>query len=774
MATTSPILALPQGSVPLPVIRVLEVIDSGMIGGGQEHLYLLLKGINKTAFDCHALCPEDGPLAGRLRQLGIPVHTAPLRHAFPLRAVVKLLKEHDFHVIHAHGARAASWSRAAAVLAGTPVRIYTLHGIHYLNSRNPARKWLACQLDRLLSWTTDVTICVSQSDYRSGRRHRIVPRHRGRVILNGVDVERFARESHAGGTLRAALNFAPSVPVVGTVARLHRQKGFPFFLEAVLQLREAFPQLQAVIAGDGPQRAFLEDYVRQLGIEKSVTFLGERFDIPDVLAALDVFVLPSLWEGLPLSLLEAMAARKPIVATAVDGVREAMLHRQTGLLVPPGDSQAMASAITELLNDRRLGRQLGAAAQRMARTHFAAAQMVASIEQSYQCSCALANVPRRERQGRPRIAIDARKIKDYGIGTYLQNVLANVTAIDGGSDFLLMGEASEANRSLSQQPNVYWLPDDSPKYSLRELVIIPWKIWRRGIQLFHAPHYVLPPVRPCKAVVTIHDVIHLLFPEYLPFKPALYYAKLMLRLAAHSARRVITVSECSRQDIIRHLNVPPWKVVVIPNAINDQFKQLPAGLAAGFVEQEFGLDGRYILYVGSLSPHKNTTRLLYAFHRALAALPPEKLPVRLVMVGHRPRQQDEIATAAEKLRLGDNLRLIGQVSARALTHLYNAASVFAFPSLYEGFGLPPLEAMACGTPVVASAAPSLSEILGDAYLRVDPFDIDDIARGLLRVLNDDALASQLRRAGLQRVSRFSWRDSARRTLQVYHDVLAEP
>jgi alpha-1,3-rhamnosyl/mannosyltransferase len=755
-------------------IRVLQVIDSGMIGGGQEHVYLLLKGLDRSAFACFLACPEDGPLPSRVRELGIPVDVCPMRRGFPLFRLVGILKRRGIHVVHAHGTHAALWARLAALIARTPVTIYTMHGIHYLNSESRLRRAVLRSGDRLLSFFTELTICVSESDHRNGQRRGVLSPLRSRVILNGIELDRFPGPPEARNELRRRLGIPDSAPVIGIIARLHRQKGHPFFLEAVLRLSFRYPELQAIVAGSGPEESFLREFCRRLGIEDRVHFLGGRFDVPEILAALDVFVLSSLWEGLPLSLLEAMASSLPIVATAVDGVQEALEHRKSGLLVPRQDPIALARAIQRLLDDPALARRLSENARAEAQRRFECRPMVAAVERAYLDCCQMRAVMHELHRSRPRIGIDARKIRDYGIGTYLQNILRNITALDPHSDYLLFGSNPAASRSLEGRPNVFWLPDDSPKYSVRELLVLPWKIWRSKIDLFHAPHYVLPPIRPCKAVVTIHDVIHLLFPEYLPFKPAYYYAKLMLGMATRSARRVITVSECSRRDIVHHLGVPEEKVIVIPNAIHSQFRRLDPAAARAFVAREFQLEGPYILYVGSLSPHKNVTRLLYAFARLRARLPGDTDCLQLVLVGHRPAQEAQLARTVRKLQLEDDLRLLGRVSAVALTNLYNAASLFVFPSLYEGFGLPPLEAMACGTPVVAAASSSLEEVLGDACLAVDPFDIEALARGMEAVLCDERLAARLQRRGLVRARRFSWEQAARQTLAVYREVLAEP
>jgi glycosyltransferase involved in cell wall biosynthesis len=290
-----------------------------------------------------------------------------------------------------------------------------------------------------------------------------------------------------------------------------------------------------------------------------------------------------------------------------------------------------------------------------------------------------------------------------------------------------------------------------------------------NLDLFHSPHYVLPPIRPCKAVVTIHDIIHILFPEYLPSKYAFWYAKFMLTLAARSSRRIITVSESSKKDIVNYLNVSPEKVVVIPNAIESQFNKIETGGWVKKFREETNLLKPYILYVGSHAPHKNVDGLIRAFSLFKKRT---KNPVQLVLAGEERKNSPDIGKLIAEYSLEEDIKFLGSklYDKNRLPMLYNAAEMFVFPSFYEGFGLPPLEAMACGIPVITSTCSSLPEVVGDAGILIDPRNYEDMSKKMEQLFDDTRLRASLVEKGFERVQHFSAEKTARKTLKVYREV----
>jgi glycosyltransferase involved in cell wall biosynthesis len=368
-----------------------------------------------------------------------------------------------------------------------------------------------------------------------------------------------------------------------------------------------------------------------------------------------------------------------------------------------------------------------------------------------------------------KIAIDARKLRDYGIGTYIRNLLRHLSRIDSRTEYVLFCRGADCATTEELGENFRAVPEPARPYSAREQIRIPMDLRREGIDLFHAPHYVLPPLTPCKSVVTIHDCIHLRFPQYLPNRLAYAYARSSLWFATHRSNRVLTVSEASKRDILRYFHVPEGKIDVIYNAIDERFGEPPAAEEIERVRDRYQLNAPYVLYAGNIKPHKNLERLIEAFHMLRRG---DLEHVKMLIIGDEISKYATLRRAVHKYKLHKHVRFFGFVPDKTLAVLYRLARAFVFPSLYEGFGLPPLEAMASGTPVITSNLSSLPEVVGDAALLIDPYDPSAIADAMRRVLLDSDLREDLRERGLRRVSEFSWERSVRRVREIYEEVLA--
>jgi glycosyltransferase involved in cell wall biosynthesis len=366
-----------------------------------------------------------------------------------------------------------------------------------------------------------------------------------------------------------------------------------------------------------------------------------------------------------------------------------------------------------------------------------------------------------------RIGIDARKLHDFGIGTYIRNLLRQLARLDGRTEFVLLCRPWDVPALASLGENFRPVVETSGNYSIAEQVRIPFALRREGVTLFHAPHYVLPPLVSCKSVVTIHDCVHLMFPQYLPNRLALAYARTSIALASRRATRVMTVSDSSKRDIVRLFGTDPDKISVIYNAYDERFGVEPREEDVVRVRERYQLHDEFVLYAGNVKPHKNLERLIEAFDivrtRGLDHL-------KLVLIGDDISKYAALRRAVHQHQLHKYVRFLGYLPEETLAVMYRLAGVFVFPSLYEGFGLPPLEAMASGTPVVTSNVSSLPEVAGDAAMLVDPYDPHAIAEGIHRVLTDEALRRDLRRKGLARAHQFSWEASVRRVHDIYTEV----
>lgn len=364
-----------------------------------------------------------------------------------------------------------------------------------------------------------------------------------------------------------------------------------------------------------------------------------------------------------------------------------------------------------------------------------------------------------------RITIDARMINHTGIGRYIRNILRNIAEIDGTNQYsALINDASE---SLKESGNIkfYTTRFKVPIYSIREQFMLLSDIRRQNPDLVHYPSFNVPRLCAVPAVVNIHDLTYLVQPEACPNFAARIYAGYMFRMTAKKAARIITGSEYTKKDIVKHLGVAPGRVTVIYNGVDSLFRPVEKGTEAERIAGKYGITGDFIFYVGNHGANKNLKRLLEAFSAF------KRKDCQLILAGKTDPRRKSLYDLVGTLGLEGRARFIGAVPEEDLPYLYSMAKLFVFPSLQEGFGLPPLEAMACGTPVVSSDSTSLPEVVGDAAVLVDPADTGSIKDGMEKVLASQSLRSELKEKGLMRVKQFSWRVAAEKTLKVYEEVL---
>ncbi len=370
-------------------IKILEMIDTTFLGGGQINLLSLTSCLDKSLFEILVCSRKGGALVEAVKDRGIqhiPILNTKRFSPSIVAEIVDMLTEFRVDVLHTHGGVAGFYGRWAARKCRIPVIIHTLHGIHYLHYRNFVIKYLYVLLEKWFSRLTDAVIYVCDSDKILGKKYGLVPEGKNVVIRNGVDFLTFEMSQ---GKQTEKLEFAQglgldlSKPIVGTVARLHRQKGIPYLLEAAQLLLQEIPGVQFLIIGGGPWKDRLIKQKNRLGLENSVHFLGERKDIPKLLSLFDVVVLPSLWEGLPYSLLEAGSSGKPVVATDVDGVKEIITDGKTGILVPSKKPRELAAALFQLLEDKELANRLGVALKEDIQKRYSLLTMVEDVQKLY-------------------------------------------------------------------------------------------------------------------------------------------------------------------------------------------------------------------------------------------------------------------------------------------------------------------------------------------------------------------------------------------------------
>lgn len=365
------------------------------------------------------------------------------------------------------------------------------------------------------------------------------------------------------------------------------------------------------------------------------------------------------------------------------------------------------------------------------------------------------------------IALDVHCIgeKETGNEVYTLNLARALLEAAPERRFLLLTPHPQALPAhLAQKPNARVVRVSPGNSFIRVPLSLPYAAARRGGKLLHV-NYVLPPLCPMPGVATVHDLSYDLFPQDAPPRDRLVLGSLLSWSARHAAA-VITVSESTKRDVIRRFGIPEERITVTYEAAAPEFSPAPPE-EIDRVRFRYGTGPRYILAVGNLQPRKNLKRLVQAF----AALRGEGQAVRLVLVGKVRWRESELFSFVVKSGVEKDVVFTGYVPSADLPALYSGAAVFCYPSLYEGFGLPVVEAMACGAPVVAGNVSSLPEVAGEAALLVDPRSVRALTDALRALLSDEALAAETRRLGLAQAARFSWADTARRTLAVYEQVL---
>jgi glycosyltransferase involved in cell wall biosynthesis len=374
-----------------------------------------------------------------------------------------------------------------------------------------------------------------------------------------------------------------------------------------------------------------------------------------------------------------------------------------------------------------------------------------------------------------RVAFDIRRAGDFGIGTYIRNIINQLARTDRETEYLLIGQQRHLQQ-LDPLPDNFMLLDYAYEPgSFHTHMHLPFLLRKLDVDILHMPWFYAPAVVPMRLVLTVHDLTDVLAPPVgaTPLVQAgrLYFA----RRALARADRIFAVSHSSKRELARVFGVPEKKIEVVYNALDERFLREPMPNDADRVLERHAVTDPFVLYAGNIKPQKNLPRLIEAFAVAKADLRdhPQYAGLKLLLIGDSAEEHSDLRRAVLRSRVQGEVRFLGFVPHSVLRVFYSRASAFLFPSLYEGFGLPPLEAMAHGTPVLTSSASSLPEVFADAALQVNPENVFEIARGIRQILTEDVTREALIRRGHDLVRKYSWERSAEQVREVYRAVLAE-
>jgi glycosyltransferase involved in cell wall biosynthesis len=366
-----------------------------------------------------------------------------------------------------------------------------------------------------------------------------------------------------------------------------------------------------------------------------------------------------------------------------------------------------------------------------------------------------------------RIAIDASTLSTQGgPRTYVLGLVEALLRLDRDNEYVVFyNDPCHLGRFPRAKEIV--LPGKSPLARLwREHVLIPRACRRERIDLLHCPKSAVPFFSPCPVVVTLHDLIPIKHPETEKFAARVYW-RLQIPVAARRSDFIITDSDHARREIMVDFRVPADRIRTIMLAFDPAMLAPRDGAAGRAIRARYGLPDGYVLYVGTIQPRKNLDTLIEAYHRLKVS---GEIAEKLVIVGRKGWLYEGLFARIRELRLDDDVIFTGFVTDAELPFIYDGARVFVYLSLFEGFGLPPLEAMACGVPVITSNTTSLPEVVGDAGITLPPRDVAGVATALKALLNDPARGARLREEGRARARLFSWDETARQTLEVYRRI----
>ena len=354
-----------------------------------------------------------------------------------------------------------------------------------------------------------------------------------------------------------------------------------------------------------------------------------------------------------------------------------------------------------------------------------------------------------------KIAIDAQTTlgQKTGFGFYVKNLVEALAKVDPQNQYILLKPATE--KDFSTLKRWWW-----------DQVVFPEKAKKAGVDLLHQPCFSAPIFYPGKVIVTCHDLISVFFPENLPLASRLFYSRWM-PFSYRKAMLIIADSEHTKRDLMSLLQIPEAKIRVIHLAVSKDFRPIKNRVKLAQVQKKYQTGSKYLLHVGTIEPRKHLEFLVKAYALAFR----EGIEENLVITGKRGWYYDGLLRLVEDFNLGKKVKFTGYVEEGDLSALYAGAKAFVFPSLYEGFGLPPLEAMACGTPVISSSTSSLPEVIGQAGILLPPKDERLWAKNILKVIKDKSLARTFRELGLRQAKKFTWATTARKTVEVYQEAM---
>jgi glycosyltransferase involved in cell wall biosynthesis len=784
-------------------INILGISSRSDIGGGPEQLFKTVSNL-EDRFRFYCACPDQQPYYDKIIDRRIPVFKLPYRR-FELKSFFRLLRwtrVNKISIVNSHGRGAGIYARLLKIFNRKLKIVHNFHGIHFTKI---TFTWVA---ERLLRVLTDKFVFVSESEKQIALQYGLTSISKCVLIENGIllDNEEFLEDKQPGegGVLRnknsglfmskyhhaelVSRNIAsmsivhevrnhvlrilgktnsPDSCIIGMLSRFDRVKNIPYAIQALSDYLRNNNEVFLVIGGDGEERLVIEQAIEQYSLFDNVILLGYVYNIQQFFQCVDIYLNTSIGEAFGLSTVEAMKYGKPVVVSKVNGNVDIVDDNNTGLFFQLDEPSSITEKIELLRSDKGLYGRLSRNALKIVRKRFNLCQMLEKTEELYNSL-----VPHLSVGKGIRVGINASKYFDIntGVGRYTSNLCNSVTKGKDGNDyfFYLPGRSStcwdDMNGAQTEEQGLF-LQNNTLRI-LWEQILLPIKIRKDMLDLFHYTDHAMSLIqRRHPVVITVHDIAYIRFPDLLN-KSRQVYKKYILNLSVKNADIIIADSHSTKEDIIEFFKVDEKKIKVIHLGVESRFR--PISNVEGYRIRN-NLPKKMILNIGTLEPRKNVVALIKAFKRLLERGFKDYI---LVIAGERGWLYKRIFEEIKSSGMEQSIRFLGVVDDGELPMLYNCADLFVYPSLYEGFGLPPLEAMACGIPIITSNTSSLPEVVGNAGIMIDPSDIESLSEEMYRVLKDKELRHRMSRDGLKRSKMFTWEKTVNNVLGVYNEVFS--
>ncbi len=745
-------------------LKILEISCRSDIGGGPEQLFKIIANL-KNVFKFYCACPDQEPYYNKIIDEGIPVFKLPHRkfEIKPFLKLLKLTKTNNITIVHSHGRGAGIYARLLKLFNRRLKVIHNFHGIHSV------KKDLAFIVEWFLGILTNKFVFVSRSEQQIAKKSGLASASKCVLIENGIQIEngKYIEKEELPVSDVFCENVPPDSFVIGMLSRFDIIKNIPYAIRNLSGYIKSCDDVFLIIGGDGEDRREIERIISKYDLQNKVILLGFIKDIKHFFSLIDVYLNTSLNEAFGFSTVEAMKYGVPVVASNVYGNTDVIDDNNTGLLFPLNKPFLLVKKIKVLKNDQKAYDCLTKNASKSVKKRFDLNRMINETRELY-----LTFTPGPYKRGKMRIGINASKAFDVhtGVGRYTSNLCRSILKTGSIKDYYFYlpwrngGVCMKDMNGVQLGKQRTFLQNNTLRI-FWEQIVLPLYSRKDRLDLFHYTDHTISLVQGARPVIiTVHDLAYIRFP-WLFDKSSQIYKQHINERAIRNADIIIVPSYSTKKDLTYLFGIRREKIKVISHGVESRFRHISN---VEVYRLRNNLPTKMILTVGTLEPRKNIVTLIKAFkelrERGLE-------DYKLVVAGDKRCYVKQLLDEIKSNNLEQAILFPGAVRDKDLPLLYNCAKIFVYPSLYEGFGLPPLEAMACGIPVITSNTSSLPEVVGGAGIMVDPTDVSSLCDSMYDLLQDRKLWHSMRNMGLERSKLFSWEKVTKETLVVYDEVL---